>query len=284
MRQTLVLLAITGILFLMVKRPNAAAGVPGIGDALSLSVTNKYGDVLVDPTVAQILSDGLVLQRGTTEMKVKYEELPPDIGKKYQSLAKGVIQSEEKKGAVDAAYFAYTQQLQAEDTRHLAAQEKTENELARERPAGQSTNVVHCISIAIPGQNWKLTVANLGFGEWRREESNGKIALRGLPGPTGFSLGIFIEPPMNDLPGNDAVYNYFWLNMGHDSLIDNGSVKVEKNARYIKVSYTARGEPNVNYFFAYQNHWVDLHLAKPSLEPGDERLLADFDSSLSYGE
>ena len=284
MRPTFAHLAFTGILFLMAEQPGAAAGVPGIGDPLSLSITNKYGDVMVNPTVAQILSDGLILQRGTTEMKVKYEDLPQDVSKKYESLAKGVIQKEEKKGAADAAYFAYTQQLQAEDMRHLAAQETMENELARERPAAQSTNTVHRIAIVIPGQNWKLTIANLGFSDWRREESNGKIALHGLPGPNGFSLGVFVEPPMNNLPGNDAVYNYFWLNMGHDSLIDAGTVKVQKSDKFVKVSYTAQGEPNVNYFFTYQDHWVDLHLAKPSLEPGDQQMLADFDSSLSYSE
>lgn len=284
MRQTLVFLVLTGIVFLSVRRPIAAADVAGIGNVLSLSVTNKYGDVMVNPTVAQILGDGLILQRGTTEMKVKYEDLPPDISRKYQSMANGIIQKEKKEGAVDAAYFAYTQQLQAEDMRHLATQEKIEDELARERPAAPSTNIVHCIAISIPGQNWKLTIANLGFGEWRKEESNGKIALHALPGPGGFSLGVFIEPPVNDHPGNDAVYNYFWLNMRHDSLIDAGTVKVQKSAKFVKVSYTAQGEPNVNYFFACQGRWVDLHLAKPSSEPGDERLLADFDSSLAYGE
>jgi len=64
----------------------AAPGVPDVGDRLSLSATNKYGDVLTNPTVAQILGDGLILGRGTLVMMVKYDDLPPDIRQKYQPL------------------------------------------------------------------------------------------------------------------------------------------------------------------------------------------------------
>ena len=104
----------TVVISLLIAKPVfSAPGRPGIGDRLFLSITNKYGDVLANPTVAQILSDGLILERGTMEMKVKYQDLPPAIGKKYQALAAGIIQKEEKQDAANAAYFAYTQKLQA---------------------------------------------------------------------------------------------------------------------------------------------------------------------------
>jgi hypothetical protein len=78
MRRTLAFLT-AAVISLMAAKPVAAdPAIPGVGDRLSLSITNKYGDVLTNPTVAQILVDGLVLQTGTTAMKVKYEDLPPD--------------------------------------------------------------------------------------------------------------------------------------------------------------------------------------------------------------
>ena len=96
MTRTLVFLTAVMISFLAARPATAAPAAPGIGDQLSLSVTNKYGDVLANPTVSQILGDGLVLQSGTMAMKVKYDDLPPDIRQKYQPLAAGVMQKEEK--------------------------------------------------------------------------------------------------------------------------------------------------------------------------------------------
>jgi hypothetical protein len=284
MKQTLAFWAAAVISFLVLKPTIADPGVTGVGDQLSLSITNKYGDVLANPTVAQILTDGLVLERGTLAMKVNYGDLPPDIRQEYQPLAAGVITNEEKEGAVNAAYFAYTRQLQAEQARHLAAQETQENELAKERTESQPTNAVHYVAISIPPQNWKLTIANLGYGDWQKQQNNGQIVLRSAPRVDGFNFLLIVDTPANNLPGNDAVYNFYWLNMAHDSLIDAQSVKVEKRDTFVKVSYSAQGQPNVNYFFAYQGQWVDVHLSKGSFAPGDEKLFAAFDAGLSYGQ
>jgi len=284
MRRTLAFLAAAVISLLVVKPTIAAPGVSGVGDRLSLSITNKFGDVLANPTVVQILGDGLILQRGTMEMKVKYEDLPPAIRNKYQPLAAGVIKKEEKEGAADAAYFAYTQQLQAEQAQHLAAQEQQENERAKERTRNQPTAARKYLAIPIPNQNWKLTILDLGFSDWQKQESNGQFVLRGLPGPSGFNFILFVEDPENNLPGNDPVYNFFWLNMAHNSLIDAQSVRVERTDKFIKVAYTAQNQPNVNYFFAYQGKWVDAHLSKGSSDPGDDKLFSEFDNALSYGQ
>jgi len=284
MRRTFASLATAVILLLAVKPVAAAPAAPGIGDRLSLSITNKYGDVLANPTVAQILSDGLILQRGTTEMKVKYENLPPAISQKYQSLAVGVIKKEEKQDAANAAYFAYTQQLQAEQSQHLAAQEQQENSQATERNQSQLIAAPKYLVIPIPHQNWKLTIADLGFSNWTKQEDNNQFILRSQSGPDHFNLVLIVGGPVNNLPGNDPVYNFYWLNMAHDSLIDAQSVRVERTDKFIKVSYTAQGQPNVNYFFACEGKWVDVHLSKGSPDPGDAKLLADFDAVFSYGQ
>jgi hypothetical protein len=71
--------------------------------------------------------------------------------------------------------------------------------------------------------------------------------------------------------------------MGHDSAIDAQSVKVEKKDKFTKISYTAQGQPNANYFFAYQGQWVDIHVSKGSSDPGDQNMLAQFDNDLAYG-
>jgi hypothetical protein len=282
MRQTLAFLAIAVILLPATKLA-AAPHVPGVGDRLSLSITNKYGDVLANPTVAQILSDGLILERGALEMKVKYADLPASVRQTYQPLAAGVVKKEKKEGAAAAAYVAYTQQWQAEQAQHLAAQEAQENEQAS-RTKDRSTGVAKYLDIPIPNQNWKLTILNLGFSDWNKQQDNNQFVLRGLPGPSGFNLVLFVEEPVNNLPGNDPVYNFYWSNMAHDSLIDAQSVKAERKDKFIEVSYTAHGQPNANYFFAYRGKWVDVHLSKAAAGPDDDKLFAEFDNALSYGQ
>lgn len=284
MRQHFAFLAAITILLLATKPATAAPGVPGVGDRLALSITNKYGDVLTNPTVAQILADGLILQRGGMEWKVKYQNLPPAISKKYQPLAAGVIKRDEKEGAADAAYVAYTKQLQAEQARHRAAQAAREKEQAEARAKSQVPAPHKYLIIPIPHENWKLTILNLGFGNWEKREDHNQLLLHGDTGPDGFNFVLFVENPANNLPGNDPVYNFFWSNMAHNSLIDTQSVRVERTDKFIKVAYTAKDQPNVNYFFAYRGKWVDAHLSKASFEPGDRALFADFDKGFSYGQ
>jgi hypothetical protein len=283
MRRTLAFLSAVMISLPAARPAIAAPDAPGIGDQLSLSITNKYGDVLDHPAVAQILGDGLIVQSGTMAMKVKYDDLPPDVRQKYQSLAAGVIQKEENQGAANAAYLAYTRQLQAEQTWHLAAQQAQIDELAKEKPQNQN-GPLPVLSIPIPNQNWKLTIANLGFSDWNKEQDTHQFKLRGLPGPSGFNIVLLVEPPANNLPGNDPAYNFYWSGMGQDSAIDAQSVKIEKRDKFTKVSYTAQGQPNVNYFFAYQGQWVDIHLSKGSSDPGDQKAFTEFDNDLAYGQ
>jgi hypothetical protein len=284
MKPTFALLAATAISLLAAKPVDAAPAVPGVGDRLSLSITNKYGDVLANPTVAQILIDGLVLQSGTMAIKIKYEELPPDISAKYQALSIRAWRKEIKQGVANAYYLAYTGQLQAEQSNHLAAQEAQENEEAQARVPSPSAPTNEYVMIPIPNQGWKVSFVNLGFSDWDKKlDNNNQFVVHGLPGPNGFNLVLLVDAPANDSPGNEPVYNFFWSDLARNPLIDAQSVKVERKDKFIEVSYSAQGQPNVNYFFAYQGSWVDLHLAKPSFQPGDDKLFGAFDTSLSYG-
>ncbi len=242
MRRTLAFFT-AAVISLMAAKPVAAAPA-GVGDRLSLSITNKYGDILANPTVAQILRDGLVLQTGTMAMKVKYDDLPPDISQKYQALAAGVIKKEVKQGVANAYYLAYTGELQAEQTDHLAAQETQENQEAQARTPTQSAPTNEYVIIPIPNQSWKVTFINLGFSNWDKQtDNNNQFVVHGLPGPNGFNLVLLVNAPANGLPGNDPVYNFFWSNMAHDSLIDAQSVKFERKDKFIKSPTAHRASP-----------------------------------------
>ena len=259
---------------------------PGVGDKLSLSVTNKFGDVFTNLTVTQILGDGLVLANASGEMKVKYENLPPAIREKYQPLAAGVVEKQQTQGELTAAYLAHVQELQAEAARAQAAREANENAQANSQSGGSpSEQTVQSVIIAVPNQDWKITIMNPGLNALDRHVNGDELVERGIPGTNGCNLSLFVEMPATNSMSNDDVFNYYWARAAQDPQIEQNSVKVIKKEKFVIVVYAAQGVPNANYYFAYGGRWVDVHIWKwPFDAEADGRLFTEFEAHLSYGE
>jgi hypothetical protein len=275
--------AIAAILFFAIGTSFAA---PGVGDKLSISVTNKFGDVFTNLTVAQILGDGLVLQNASGELKVKYENLPPAIRSKYQPLAAGVVEKEQTEGALTAAYLAHTEELQAEAARERALREANENAQANPQLNGsQAGQIVQGVIIKVPNQDWNITIMNPGLDALDRHVDGDELVERGIPGTNGCNLSLFVEMPANDGASNDDVFNYYWARAAQDPRIEQDSIKIERKEKFVIVAYTVQGVPNANYYFAYGGRWVDVHIWKwPFYAEADGRLFTEFENHLSYGE
>jgi hypothetical protein len=271
------------ILFLAAQ---VSFSAPGVGDKLSLSVTNKFGDVFTNLTVAQILGDGLVLGNASGEVKVKYENLPPAIREKYQPLAAGIVEKEQTNGALTAAYLAHTEELQGEAAREQAAREANENAQANSQSgANQSEQSLQSIIIKVPNEDWKISILNPGLVALDRRVDGDELVLRGKPGTNGCNLSLFVEMPANDGASNDDVFNYYWAQAAQDPRIEQDSIKIERKEKFVIVAYTVQGVPNANYYFAYGGRWVDVHIWKwPFDAEADGRLFTEFENHLSYGE
>jgi hypothetical protein len=243
-------------------------------------VTNNFGDVFTNLTVAQILGDGLILENASGQIKVKYADLPPPVCEKYEPLAAAVVEKEQTEGALTAVYVAHMQEQQAEQSRQRATEQQNEQQQADSR---LDSNLQYLI-FPIPNQNWKITVVNLQFGSFEKKINDNQYFLQGSPGPTGSKLSLFVEKPANDGTNNDDVLNYFWSKAAHDPLIDAQSVDIEKTDKFDRVFYAAQGVPNVNFYFAYKGWWVDVHIVKWPFVKGDEKLFADFEAHFFYGE
>jgi hypothetical protein len=253
---------------------------PGVGDKLSISVTNKFGDVFTNLTVAQILGDGLILGNASGQMKVKYADLPPAVREKYQPLATGIVEKEQKEGALTAAYLAHTEQLQAEQSQLQAAREA--GELADDIASGRT---VQCLRIGVPNQDWAITIMNPGLKALDRHADGDLLSLRGLPGTNGFNLSLFVQPAAANGTNHIDAFNYYWSQMANGSLVDANSMRIEKKAKFVIVAYTVQGQPNANYYFAYKGRWADVHISKwPFEADADRRLFTEFEEYLSYGE
>ena len=64
------------------------------------------------------------------------------------------------------------------------------------------------------------------------------------------------------------------------------SVKIDKLERFVKVTYKVTvGDTagiNVNYYFAFQDRWIDLHVSRFPAAPDDAEKFAAFEKSLVY--
>jgi hypothetical protein len=254
--------------------PMASAAGAALGEPLSISVTNKYGDVFTNLVVAKILGDGLVLEHKAGQLKVKYADLPLEIREKYQPLAVAAEEKAKKEAAANAAFVAAQRRTQAEQTRQRAMP-------AREQPRQQPV-IGGKLRIEIPKQGWGITVLNLGLRELGKQSGDNQFAYQAMS-QNGFNLSIFVEPPSGG-SANIEVFNFYWPRASANPLIDEKSIKAETKGKFVKVTYTALNFPNVNYYFAFKGKWVDVHLSKAPFAKGDEKLFADFEEALTYGD
>lgn len=256
--------------------PRCSLAEPHPGEQLSISVTNRDGDVFTNLVVSKILGDGLVLEHKAGQLKVRYAELPQEIREKYRPLAVAAETKEKQDAAANAAYVATQRRAQVEQAKLRAMREI---QPARQQPVSMSK-----LRIEILNQGWGITVLSPGLRELGRQVNAAQFVYRAIA-QNGFNLSVFVETPEtgHGMTHSD-VFNFYWPKASRNPLIDERSIKTETTAEFVKVSYTSLDIPNVNYYFAYKGKWVDVHISKSPARKDDEKLFSDFEQTLSYGE
>ena len=262
------------LLEMIVMSVSAIAETPAPAQ-LSITVTNKFGDVFTNLVVSKVLKDGLVLEHKAGQVKVKYSELPDDVRKKYEPLAAVADLKERQDAALNHAFVEDQRRNQAEQSRLRAARQQQQLTPQRSEPT--------TVRIGVPNQGWGVTFLNAGFRELGNQISDSQFVYRAM-GQNGFNLSLFVETPANASTAHNDVFNYYWSKASRNPLIEQQSVKIEKKENFVKVSYTTLDLPNANYYFAYRGKWVDLHISRSVPARKDATLFPDFDESLSYGE
>ena len=267
MKQTFSILSAAVILFLA----GTAFAAPGIGDKLSISVTNKFGDVFTNLTVAQILGDGLLLEHKAGQVKVKFENLPPNVREEYQPLVTVAAERESEHDAANAAFAVRREQVQADQTK------------IQERKDQRTADALKEIGIEVPGQGWKIIILNPELVEVERKTSTNQVEFSyKAVTKDGFFVGIMVMRPAQSGMTDEDVFNYWWPQMSRLPEVDQKSVKAERAPHFIKVSYTAQGVPNVNFYSAFHGKWVDVHIGKSPYTEADAKLFNDFDAHLVF--
>jgi hypothetical protein len=265
-------LAGAAALFLCAVEPSFAG--PAVGDKLFISVTNKFGDVYTNVTVAKILGDGLLLQHDSDQFKVNFAELPIAVRRRYQPLAIEAVEKENSQAAANAAYAAKEKQALQEQSREQA-----------ERTARSDRASLKNVVLDIPGQGWSIIIPDAGQVEIDRQSSVQQFVYQATS-RQGLNVSIWVETPDGVGSHHEDVFNYYWPKASRNPLIDPRTVKVDKSSdKYVKVTYLALSAPNVNFFFSYKGKWVDVHVSQTPLRSGEEKaVLAQFEQNLSYGK
>ena len=144
-------------------------------------------------------------------------------------------------------------------------------------------------TITIPDQGWTLSFDSPSL-EHFSGDAKGKDFVFNAADEGGFSLSIYVEEPKNAKTGHEACFDYYWPLAKRNPLIDAKSATIEKSDHFVKVSYNVTvsdgGEKttvrNVNYYFAFQGRWVDVHVSRYLSGDDDAKLFDTFERSLTY--
>jgi hypothetical protein len=248
----------------------SAPAVQGKGDILSISVTNKYGDVFTNLTVVQVVTNGLVLEHKTGQLKVKFEDLPKEVRNKYQPIAAEAAKQELKHAEANTDYAARKLQLQIEAVK------------ARELKEQQDANMLLLKSIDVPYQGWKIVVPDTGLVESEGGQSTEDLFTYQATGKDGFGLSILVENPQGEGTEDDDVVKFFWPQISRNPNVVPKSVRAIRTKDFIRVSYIIGSSQHSDFFFAFRGKWAVVQIAKTPYSDADAWLFNIFDGHLSY--
>jgi hypothetical protein len=145
-------------------------------------------------------------------------------------------------------------------------------------------------SIPLPGQSWEIVIDAPVLGAREDSFTNGQYTLRGHA--EDLILSLFVEYPAVKKGDNKACREFYWSRGSRNPAIRKDSVKISSNERCERVEYLIAppGIPddrvmrNVNYFFAHEGRWVDVHISCKNVSLACDGIVAAFDRGLLYRE
>lgn len=142
--------------------------------------------------------------------------------------------------------------------------------------------------IAIPDANWMIEFESPVLGKMQESRSEKDFAVSASA--ERFNLSIFVGQPHGDGTSHEECYKFYWAQLSRKPQIAKETVTASAHDKYHRVQYDAAfklgdetfKQRNVNYFFIYENRWVNVHIS--FLQPTDEdaKVIAAFDNSLQY--
>lgn len=146
------------------------------------------------------------------------------------------------------------------------------------------------VSIPVSDQGWSIRVDAPPFEKKTGGDQGPNYVYKANSGR--FNLSFFVEPKAGG-DSHKECFEHYWPMASRNPLIDKSTIQISNTDSYYRVAYDIVVPPkppygplvhrNVNYFFAFEDKWVDVHISILKPEAADAKLLATFDQGLKYG-
>ena len=141
------------------------------------------------------------------------------------------------------------------------------------------------IEIAIPNEGWFISFEAPPLTEVTQSDHSGDFSLSGTS--HRFNLSLFVEKPRDQGKSHRDCRDYYWSRASKNPRIVKKSISFSENDRYARVQCDTRAsgilQTHVNYYFAFRDKWVDVHISLADPTPEDQQIFETFDKTLRYG-
>lgn len=145
------------------------------------------------------------------------------------------------------------------------------------------------VSIPIPKEGWAISFDAPPLLK-KKDSHRDDGAYAFLANSGRFNVSFYVEPPSGNGRTNREVYDFYWPQASRNPMIAQPTVKVSDTSKYVKVTYDIvtkfQGQTvhqhNANYYFAFHDRWVDVHISVIEPEASDAAIFDTFDRTLDY--
>lgn len=144
--------------------------------------------------------------------------------------------------------------------------------------------------VSVPGESWQIKLPLPSMVQFTGQSDDGRFRLMGKC-QGNVNVSVFVEsPPAGQARTQQACHKYYWGKASQNPMVDAASVKVINHPAAVEVSYnlTIPGQnvrmPHRNYYFAFGDKWIDIHLSVFPVTDGAEEKAATFASGITFSK
>jgi len=143
--------------------------------------------------------------------------------------------------------------------------------------------------VIIPNEDWFISFDSPPLLQKQESRIEKGYAFRAKSGR--FNISLYVEKPQGHGATNKDCFEFYWPKASRAPSIPINTIKVSETSKYVRGQYDVVMEyqgktirhRNVNYYFVFNDKWVDVHISIIAPTEKDDAIFAVFDRSLSYG-
>lgn len=146
------------------------------------------------------------------------------------------------------------------------------------------------VTLNIPETNWQIRFTAPKLVEKYEVQRPNKYVFSAKAG--NFNMSVLVETPRDQGNRHEDCYNYYWPKTERSPMIAKSTVSAANKPKYYRVEYDTivqfrrdrMRQHNVDYYFAANGKWADVHISIMAPTPADDAIIKTFDESLSYSQ